>query len=350
MHSAARSLAFVTLIMLSMPAVATSQRTFVASNGLDTNACSLAAPCRTFDRAITQTNAGGEVIVQDSAGYGPVAVTKSITIAAPPGIYAGISVFTGDGVSINGASIIVVLRGLTINGQGPNGQGGDNGINVIDAAMVHVEGCVIANMAHSGIWHTVGMLEAKDTIVRNSAFGIYVQAGNAVLDHVRVEGNATGVAAEFGGHVAMQDSLVTASSNIGVVATDSTLAGDSTVTITRSLISFNLFGVFLAPGVNGLVEIQVTDSVISDNASWGVSNQASVFRASRTAILRNATAAPSGGIQLTAGAFAVLDSSNIEQNGSMDLETESTTDVFTRGNNHWSSCVCSGSIVALSNK
>jgi len=59
------------------------------------------ATCRGFARAITQTNAGGKVIVLDSARYGPVTITKSISLIAPAGIYAGITVFSGDGVTVN---------------------------------------------------------------------------------------------------------------------------------------------------------------------------------------------------------------------------------------------------------
>ena len=56
----------------------------------------------------------------DSAGYGAVTITQSVSIIAPAGIYAGISVFGGDGVTVNAPGAIVVLRGLSINGQGGN--------------------------------------------------------------------------------------------------------------------------------------------------------------------------------------------------------------------------------------
>ena len=32
------------------------------------------------------------MIVLDSAGYGPVTITQSVSITAPPGVFAGISV------------------------------------------------------------------------------------------------------------------------------------------------------------------------------------------------------------------------------------------------------------------
>ena len=89
------------LAAVAITAGATQQRSFVASTGLDTNNCTLTAPCRSFASAINQTLDDGEVIVLDSAGYGPVAITKGISIVAPSGVYAGITVFAGNGVTID---------------------------------------------------------------------------------------------------------------------------------------------------------------------------------------------------------------------------------------------------------
>ena len=73
-----------------------SQRTFVASYGSDLNPnCNLALPCRSFNAAIAQTNPGGEVVILDTAGYGPMVITKSIKIIGPSGVYGGISVQGG---------------------------------------------------------------------------------------------------------------------------------------------------------------------------------------------------------------------------------------------------------------
>ena len=82
------------------------QRTFVSGAGNDANPCSRTAPCRTFGAAMAQTNAGGEVYVLDSAGYGPFTINKSVSIVAPLGVTAGISVFSGDGIDINAAQRI----------------------------------------------------------------------------------------------------------------------------------------------------------------------------------------------------------------------------------------------------
>jgi hypothetical protein len=279
----------------------------------------------------------GEIIVLDSGGYGPVTLVQSITISAPAGIYAGISVFTGDGVTINGSNIVVALRGLTINGQG-----GNNGVNVVNAAMVHVESCVIANMGNAGLRQVAGALEAKDTIVRNGAYGLYVQGpATATLDRVRVEGNATGVAAEYGAAIALQDSVVTRSSNIGVVAINGTFPSNAAVTINRSLIAFNLDGIYLDPGDgNAEPNVNVFDSTISDNASYGAySHGPSRFNAARTSFVRNA-----GGLRLAAGASAYLDSDYLEWNG-VDIDAEGGSVVHTRGNNNWTDFATAGTII-----
>ena len=123
-----------------LPSHAGNQRTFVSANGVDTNPCSLAAPCRTFGIALGQTNAGGEIVVLDSGGYGSTSINKAVSIVVPQGIYAGVSVFAAtDGFVISaGPTDEVVLRGLTINNQG-----GNNGIVFNTGAALYVESCTI---------------------------------------------------------------------------------------------------------------------------------------------------------------------------------------------------------------
>ncbi len=119
-----RNLALGSLVALLLGAThaAAAQRTFVRSDGIDSNPCTLQQPCRGFAAAILLTDPNGEIVVLDSAGYGSVTVTKAVSIIAPPGVYAGISVFAAqDGVTVNaGATDKVALRGLAINGQGGN--------------------------------------------------------------------------------------------------------------------------------------------------------------------------------------------------------------------------------------
>ena len=71
-----------TLLTLSLGAGAAQAQTrvFVAAQGSDSNPCTFAAPCRTFQHAHDMVAAGGEIDVLDPAGYGAVIITKSISI------------------------------------------------------------------------------------------------------------------------------------------------------------------------------------------------------------------------------------------------------------------------------
>src|SRR2546423_3716335 len=59
----------------------TLAETWVAITGEDRNACSRTAPCRTLERAIEATSTGGHLGVLDSGNFGPVHITKSISIS-----------------------------------------------------------------------------------------------------------------------------------------------------------------------------------------------------------------------------------------------------------------------------
>jgi len=91
--------------------------TFVSGVGDDSNPCSREAPCRTFAAAISKTKTGGEIAVLDPAGYGPVTITKSITIDG--GGMASILATETNGITVDaGPTDVVILRNLSIKGAG----------------------------------------------------------------------------------------------------------------------------------------------------------------------------------------------------------------------------------------
>src|SRR6516164_6196895 len=104
--------------LFSMPAQAQRARVFVASYGSDSNPCTFLSPCRNFQQAVNVVDAGGEVTAIDSAGFGPIAINKSVAITSPAGIEGGVvPASNSDGIVITaGSSDIVTLRGLTIEG------------------------------------------------------------------------------------------------------------------------------------------------------------------------------------------------------------------------------------------
>ena len=91
--------------------------TFVSGVGDDANPCRRTAPCRTFAAAISKTKAGGEIDVLDPGGYGPVTITKSITIDGKG--MASILASGTNGITVNaGSTDVIILRNLSINGAG----------------------------------------------------------------------------------------------------------------------------------------------------------------------------------------------------------------------------------------
>src|SRR5262245_63314337 len=109
-------LALLVVPMVASPAHAQATRTWVSGVGDDVNPCSRTAPCKTFAGAVSKTAAGGIINCIDSAGYGAVTITKSLTIDCLSE-HAGVLVSGTNGIIINaGASDIVRLRGLSIEG------------------------------------------------------------------------------------------------------------------------------------------------------------------------------------------------------------------------------------------
>lgn len=90
------------LVVLAAPcAHATTFYTYVASYGNDGGTCTVDAPCRSLTRALTQTSAGGELLILDTGDYDPVSITQSVSILTAPGVVASIAVSSGDGITVS---------------------------------------------------------------------------------------------------------------------------------------------------------------------------------------------------------------------------------------------------------
>ena len=136
-------LVVVALGLAPVPAHAQLARTFVsAARGDDGHECSRATPCRTFQAAHDKTIDQGEIIVLAPGSYGPVLITKSISIINDGTGEVSIAV-EGDtaAIVVNApATGAVLLRGLTIQGIG---FGGDSGIRFNTGLSLTLENCVI---------------------------------------------------------------------------------------------------------------------------------------------------------------------------------------------------------------
>ena len=292
------------------------QRTHVSaafgSDGNTASSCSAAAPCRFFAAAMSVTDNNGEVIVLDSGGYGTVTITRSVALIAPTGVYAGISVFPGaNGVTIATPLVNVVLRGLTINGQG-----GTHGINMTAGNSLTVENCVIANLTQHGInVNAVTNVNITDSMVRrNGGNGIHLLNGvKATLTRAVVSGNSSsGIRVE--GNVAS-----TTTADIA----DSTVDGSG---IGVSAFSFN---------ATAVVKVSLRDSRAVRNASYGLLAQSTAGAAVSLSASNNIVANNNNrGIgAFFAGTKVWASGNTVSDNGGAGLQNNFSALFETAGNN-----------------
>ena len=113
----AAALALAVTLPAASAQAAGRDRVFVASYGNDSNPCTFGSPCKTFQHAHDAVAASGEITAIDSAGFGPLNITKAVTITSPDGVEAGIATPAGQtAITVNAQSTDTVsLHGLTID-------------------------------------------------------------------------------------------------------------------------------------------------------------------------------------------------------------------------------------------
>lgn len=278
-----------------------AQRQFVASYGSDAAPCTLTQPCRGFAAAIAAVDPGGEVIVLDSAGYGPVAIAKSVTISAPAGVCAGITVPAGQkGVAVGAGTFDVVLRGVTILGQ----SAGVAGIEAKNAGSLSVDRCVVEAIAGTGISvsPTAGSVVAsiRDTTVsRVNGTGVYLASASGTLERVSVTrvGDA-GIYVGQSASVTVTGAVVAYAQNGGIAAGAS--GGQTTrLSVTWSTIS-NVVGYGIsAADFGGVAIVHATGNTLTSVTSGGLLSQSAGARLIAT---RNSVAdSPWGLVQNVGG-------------------------------------------------
>jgi hypothetical protein len=245
-------LAALSLICLPMlvsdPAHAQANRTWVSGGGDDINPCSRTVPCKTFAGAISKTAAGGIINCLDPGSFGTVTITKSITIDCRE-TFAGVQAAGTSGINVNAVGIVVILRGLSIEGAGT----GTSGVIVSQANSVHIEKCKIFGFqagASQGIRYVSsngGSLFVRDTVLSENGLGILALAGAGsalvTLQRVQMESNGEGFRATGAGggvvFVDVQDSLASTNGTNGFIATT---GGGAAVTLDIQRSSSNLNG------------------------------------------------------------------------------------------------------------
>jgi hypothetical protein len=184
------------------PARAQATRTWVSGVGDDANPCSRTAPCKTFAGAISKTAASGEINCLDPGGFGAVTITKAIAIICQVGT-AGVLVSGTNGITVNaGASDVVYLSGLDIEGVGS----GLNGVQFIAGAALHIHDSVIRGFSTAapngnGILFSPAAsakLYVLNSTIAENGVGIEVRPTGsgwtqAVLKGVHADQNTTGI-------------------------------------------------------------------------------------------------------------------------------------------------------------
>jgi hypothetical protein len=257
---------------------------YVSVTGKDSNACTLAAPCRALQRAINVAPAGGEVRVLDSGSYGDTArITKSLTISG-----YGHIVYLGSRIDVDAAAAVVVLRGLVLNGLGD----ASNGIRIVAAAAVHIERCTIHGFFEGGIEATAPGLRlfVIDTVSRdNRGHGITVaELARLTVDNSRFENNGQSGIGVSASHASISRSTVSGNAVHGISALRSSVSVMSTVA------AHNVSnGFFIASGT----ALTVDTALANGNGGAGLRVEVgSTARISSSTFTRNATGVSNAGL------------------------------------------------------
>jgi Right handed beta helix region len=273
------------------PAMALRDRTFVSPTGNDGNDCSQATPCRTFQGALAQTNAGGEISVLGTAGYGTVVIDKAVSIVNPGGFEASMFVpSNGAGITIDaGVNDAVTLRGLTINSS--SGATGNNGIVFNSGKSLTVDNCVVQNLNRTivntgvGIFirptsGTMNFTITNTTVSNNRYVGIYYfppsgsPTANGIIDKVVANGNFQGIVIDSetpsGGTTTAAISNTTASYNTGygIRVFGGSGGAPLSVSIDNATLAGNTDGIF----AESTASVLLGRSTIVSNSEAGIHN------------------------------------------------------------------------------
>jgi len=259
-------------------------RVFVAAQGSDSNACTFAAPCRTFQHAHDVVAANGEIDVLDPAGYGVLTIGKAISIQGHD--FAGIAVgIGGTGITIDaGPSDKINLRGLIIEGSGA----GLHGITFRVGASLTVQSCVVRGFTKDGIHFVTDSSSSTSHLsVSNTFIGDNGEDG-ILVSWLAADTNITAVFDRVG---------LYANANAGIRVQDpGSFNGTINATVVDSVAAKSLYGFrnsSLMP-----ITLMVVRSVAANNGT-GVSatGSAATVRVGQSVVTGNAV-----GLQALAGA------------------------------------------------
>ena len=269
----AAALALAVTLPAASAQAAGRDRVFVASYGNDSNPCTFGSPCKTFQHAHDAVAASGEITAIDSAGFGPLNITKAVTITSPDGIEAGIATPAGQtAITVNAQSTDTVsLHGLTIDGANT----ATDGIVFVGGGSLIVSNCIIRQFtSHGMLLNAASPVTLTDSVIAsNSQYGVLAApvgvGGTFTFDHVRFIGNNDAMS--------FQDANLS-NKNSGILT-----ASGSDSLATGNAIGFDAIGTEEQDLYLGL------DNVRVENNATGIRSRGAIIFLSRSVIGVNGT-------------------------------------------------------------
>src|SRR5262245_19887857 len=119
-----KSIALGLLLAIVVHAAPAQASRWVSPSGNDMNNCSDTSPCRLFQRAHDVAINGETIVCLSNGSFGTVVISRSIAIdCTGTGGTIDICCSPAVGITVDGAGIIVTLRGLVINSNGDGNMG-----------------------------------------------------------------------------------------------------------------------------------------------------------------------------------------------------------------------------------
>jgi hypothetical protein len=235
------TIAVATMILAGPLAFAQNTRSWVASTGSDSNPCTRAQPCATFQGALGKTSANGEIDVVDAGDYGSLTIGTGVTIdgggmgrisQTPEAFVAAVYILNATGP--------VTLRNLSI-------QGLTAGINAYNS-FIRVGNVKVSSLQASGVTFDA----------------ISIAGGTATIDRAVVQDvSDAGIVVNNSAVVEVRDSIIDNASSWGIVA-----QFRSTITVDNSRITNSGTAIQAGNVNNGTTgTIRLSNTTITDNTA-----------------------------------------------------------------------------------
>jgi hypothetical protein len=265
------------LIFTAASAIAQTNRAYVADSGSDANLCTRSAQCRTITKALSVVNDGGEVIITESGDYDPFMVTKSVTVAAEPGVDAEIAASSVNAIAINNPQPqpidSVTIRNLNL--KYVSGNFGPWGIVNNQATNLYVEGCTVTGFALGIGVIKAGKLFVNNSIFRNNSFGISTSGPTtdgllyAIIENSQFEHNNEGVVVDAKSYVTFHNCVMSDNAFYGIYVVSNKAGLRAEAVVDHCRLTGNKNGMLVSSTV-GPSTARVSNSTITQNATTGI--------------------------------------------------------------------------------